>query len=49
MDDELGNLELAQQPLPDLDSFAEPLKNTLDVVLTDSPIQEVGDVLDLIG
>ena len=32
-----------------LDSFAEPLKNTLDVVLTDSPIQEVGDVLDLIG
>ena len=31
------------------DSFAEPLKNTLDVVLTDSPIQEVGDVLDLIG
>ena len=37
-------------PTPkDLDSFAEPLKNTLDVVLTDSPIQEVGDVLDLIG
>ena len=32
-----------------LDSFAEPLKNTLDVVLTDSPIQEVGDVLDMIG
>ena len=32
-----------------LDSFAEPLKNTLDVVLTDSPIQEVGDVMDLIG
>ena len=30
-------------------TFAEPLKNTLDVVLTDSPIQEVGDVLDLIG
>ena len=37
-------------PTPEsLDSFAEPLKNTLDVVLTDSPIQEVGDVLDLIG
>jgi len=32
-----------------LDSFAEPLKNTMDVILTDSPIQEVGDVLDLIG
>ncbi len=37
-------------PTPDeLVSFAEPFKNTLDVNLTDSPIQEVGDVLDLIG
>jgi hypothetical protein len=37
-------------PIPEsLDSFAEPLKNTLNVNLQDKIKEEVGDVLDLIG
>ena len=39
MDDELGNLELEQQPLPDLDSFAEQQQGAVSTGTPQQPNQ----------